>query len=53
MITKAWAVGYSSVMVRWMSATWPAGKIAASRAAAPPVKTSVGWPLGRFATHEI
>ena len=50
MITWANAYGYSSVMVNATDATIPAGVIAASRAAAPPVIRSVGCPEGRFTT---
>ena len=44
MITCAWASGYSSVRVRWIWASQPGGIKAASRAAAPPVRCSVGRP---------
>ena len=37
MITKAWASGKSSVMVRWIDARCPGGSICCNLAAAPPV----------------
>ena len=47
-MTKACASGCSSVIVRWMKASRPAGVIAARRSAAPPVSRIVGWPLGQI-----
>ena len=44
MMTKACASGHSSVIVTWMTGVMPAGTIAASRAAAPPVSAMVGLP---------
>ena len=50
MMTKACASGHSSVMVRWMTGDIPAGTIAASRSAAPPVSAMVGLPERRLTT---
>ena len=50
MTTKAWAIGPSSVMVRSIRASQPAGVIACSRASAPPVSCMVGRPDGRLTT---
>src|SRR5690606_7608526 len=48
--TKACAQGWSSVRVRWISASWPYGVSSASRLAAPLARLSVGAPEGRFTT---
>ena len=48
--TKAWAIGPSSVMVRSMRGSQPAGVIALRRASAPPVSFMVGRPDGRLTT---
>ncbi len=48
--TKAWAMPPSSVMVRWICASCPAGTRAASTFAAPLVSFMVGLPEGRLTT---
>src|ERR1700684_4373632 len=50
MITKALAVGPSSVIVRSIRASYPAGVMAARRRLAPPVSSMVGRPEDRFTT---
>ena len=50
MITKACAIGPSSVMVRSMRASKPLGVIASRRRLAPPVSSMVGRPDGRLTT---
>ncbi len=50
MMTKASAIGYSSVSVTWMRGRMPSGVIDSNRARAPPVKRIVGWPEGRLTT---
>ena len=35
MITKAWAIGKSSVIVKWMEGAWPPGIKDASRSGRP------------------
>src|SRR5262249_20078131 len=50
MITNAWAIGPSSVMLRSIDASWPAGVMALRRASAPPVSFMVGFPEGRLTT---
>ena len=48
--TNAWAIGPSSVMVKSMRGSQPAGVMALSRASAPPVSFMVGRPDGRLTT---
>jgi len=50
MMTKALASGGSSVSVNSIFATMPLGTILSSWAKAPPVSTSVGYPLAKFTT---
>ena len=50
MITTAWASGGSSVKLTSIWAIMPGGVIAASRAAAPPVRARDGLPPGRLTT---
>ena len=40
----------SSVMVTWMRPSHPVGTRDRNRSLAPPSRTIVGWPEGRFAT---
>src|SRR6266403_2376894 len=49
-MTKACAIGQSSVMLRSIRASWPGGISASSCASAPPVSCMVGRPPGRFTT---
>ena len=41
------------MIVRWTTPCWPAGIMAARRAAAPPVSSMVGLPPGRLTTPHV